>query len=142
MMNHWRLHPMIVHLPIALFISAVGLEVFAAVFKKEKLHSAAWFNFILAVLGSVAAVVTGLLEAERLHLVSHPVFNVHRLFGFLTMGLGVTTLVLLWRLRKRSDKWFRLLFLMALIWVTGFVSIGAYYGGRLVYEYGVGVEES
>ncbi len=140
MIEHFHLHPMVVHFPTALFVSAAGLEIFAVVLKKEKLHSVAWINFILAVLGSVAAVVTGLLEAEHLHLVSHPVFNVHRLFGFLTAGLGVMTLALLWRLRKRSDRWFRLLFLMTLVWVTSLVSIGAYYGGRLVYEYGVGVE--
>src|SRR3989338_7505196 len=102
MIEHFHLHPMVVHFPIALFISAAGLEVFAAVLKKEKLHSAAWFNFILAVLGSVVAVVTGWFEAEHLHLINHPVFNTHRLFGFLTAGLGVAALALLGPLKRRS----------------------------------------
>ncbi|MBI1976432.1 MAG: DUF2231 domain-containing protein [Candidatus Omnitrophica bacterium] len=140
MINHWHLHPMIVHFPIALFIGAMGLELFAVVLKKEKLHSAAWINFILAVLGSVIAVITGWFEAEHLHLVSHPVFNTHRLFGFLTVGLGVAALALLGPLKKRSNRWFRFLFLLILIWGVSLVSIGAYYGGRLVYEYGIGVE--
>ncbi len=140
MIEHFHLHPVVVHFPIALFVSAMGLELFAVVLKKEKLHSVAWINFILAVLGSAAAAVTGLLEAERLHLISHPVFNTHRLFGFLTAGLGVAALALLGLLKRRSDRWFRFLFLITLIWVVSLVSIGSYYGGRLVYEYGVGVE--
>lgn len=140
MIEHFHLHPVVVHFPIALFITGLGLEIVAIGFKKESLHRVAFVNFVLAVLGSVVASITGWFEAEHLHLVSHPVFNTHRLFGFLTAGLGVVALALLGPLKRRSDRWFRFLLLIALIWVVSLVSIGAYYGGRLVYEYGIGVE--
>lgn len=44
-------------------------------------------------------------------------------------------------IKRRSKKAFRIVFLIFLILTTDLVSITGYYGGRLVYEYGVGVEE-
>ena len=79
------LHPKLVHFPIALFTSAMGLEVLSLCFKKESLHRTAVHIYILAALISPLVVLTGLQDAQHLHL-NHPVLTIHRNFALLTMG--------------------------------------------------------
>lgn len=138
MLPHIHLHPIIVHFPIALFISALGLEALSLIFKKENLHRTAWHNYLLAVLTSVASVLSALIEGESLN---HPVFYTHRALGYWTLAVGLLSSVPLFLIKKKSLWLFRMLFLVILIIVASLVSITGYYGGRLVYEYGVGVEE-
>lgn len=141
MIGEFRIHPILVHFPIALFISAMGLEILAIVFKKEKLQEASWINFILAVLITPLVVLTGLAEAKSLHL-SHKIADIHKLFAFLTFGASSISGIGLWIIKKRfSKKTFTITFFILLISVVILVSICGYYGGRLVYEYGVGIEE-
>lgn len=139
--EQFHLHPILVHFPIALFISAMGLETLAIVFKKESLQEASWINFILAVLITPLVVLTGWLEARHLHL-SHKVADIHKIFAFWTWGISLVAGIGLWLIKKKfSKKLFRILFFISLTVVVALISICGYYGGRLVYEYGIGVAE-
>lgn len=139
--GQFHFHPILVHFPIALFISAMGLEILAIVFKKENLQEASWLNFILAVLITPLVVLTGWQEARHLHL-SHKVADIHKIFAFWTFGISSILAIGLWLIKKKfSKKLFRILFFISLILVVALVSICGYYGGRLVYEYGIGVAE-
>ncbi len=139
--GQFHVHPILVHFPIALFISALGLEMLAIVFKKEYLQDVSWTNFILAVLITPLVVLTGLLEAKGLHL-SHKAANIHKMFAFWTFGVSSICAIGLWIMQKKlSQKLFRKLFFISLVLVVILVLICGYYGGRLVYEYGVGVSE-
>lgn len=141
LLSQFHIHPILVHFPIALFISALGLEMLAFAFKRERLQDVAWINFILAVLITPFVVMTGLWEVRHLRL-SHRIADIHKIFAFWTWGLSSILAIGLWLIKKRlSKKLFKIFFFVSLILIAVLVSISGYYGGRLVYEYGVGVEE-
>ena len=133
-----HLHPMVVHFPIALFVSALILELGSLLFKKENLHQTAVVIYVLATVIAPLVVWTGLEEAERVHLTHHPVLDLHRNFALLTMYSSLLSLPILFLLRK--SKALRWIFLIQLLMVVSFVTLTAYNGGRMVYEYGVGID--
>ena len=88
------LHPKVIHFPIALFIGAMGMEVLSLILKKDNLHRTALHMYILATVITPFAVLTGLQEAEHLHL-SHPILTIHRNFALLTMWGSLVSLPIL-----------------------------------------------
>lgn len=136
--THFHIHPIIVHFPIALFISAFGLEILSLIFKKDALHQTAWHNYILAVIAAVAAVVSAVIDGESLQ---HTVFYAHRALGCWTLAIAFVSLAVLFLTKKKSAELFRVMFFIFLVVSSALVLATGYYGGRLVYEYGVGVEE-
>ena len=135
------LHPMLVHFPVALFSSALILETLSIIFKKESLHRSAVHLFVLAVFAAPFTVWTGLREAQEEHLVKHPVLDLHKTFALVTMWLGIAAVLALLFVRKRAAGLSRIVFLVFLVALVSMVAIAAYNGGRLVYEYGIGVEK-
>ena len=143
-------HPKVIHFPIALFIGAVGMEMLSLIFsaiggsasggKKDNLHRTALHMYILAAVITPLAVLTGLQEAEHLHL-SHPILTLHRNFALLTMWGSLISLPILWLAKKKKEKVFRIVFVIFLLMFAAFVSVTGYNGGRMVYEYGVGTEQ-
>ena len=135
-----QLHPMTVHFPIALFITALGLEVLSLVTKKESLHQTALHIYVIAVLITPLVTTTGIWEAERLRL-NHPILDQHRLLALWTMWVSLASLPILYLLKRKCAKCFRIIFIIFLISIAGLVAITAEKGGQMVYEYGVGVAE-
>ena len=133
------LHPMLVHFPIALFIIALVAEVLSRITKIESLHHCAQYLYVLAAIVAPFVVLTGLREADELHL-HHPVVELHEKFGLLTMWTSLVSLPILWLFKKKMARHFRLVFLIFLVLIVTSVVLGAHYGGRLVYEYGIGTE--
>ena len=134
------IHPKVIHFPIALFLGAMGMEVLSLVFKKDNLHRSAFHMYILATVITPFVVLTGLQEAEHLHL-GHPVLTIHRNFALLTMWGSLVSLPILWLAKKKSEKVLRIIFIIFLLMIVGLVSITGHNGGRMVYEYGVGVDQ-
>lgn len=136
-----HLHPALVHFPVALFVSALLME--AASFlphrKKEDFHRSAIHLYVLACILAPFAVWTGLEEAEHEHL-KHPVVNLHRNFALATLWVSWAGAVLLGLIHKRFQKHFRIVFIVFLFLTAALVTLAAYNGGRLVYEYAIGVE--
>jgi len=132
------LHPMVVHFPIALFMTALGLEATSIIFKKESLHKSALYLYIIAALMTPFVVRTGLWEEARLNL-NHPVLYWHRTFALWTMWSSLMSLPVLWFIKKECQRYFRIIFVVFLLVVVSFVSLAGYNGGRMVYEYGVGM---
>ena len=139
-MIEFPLHPMVVHFPIALFVTALGLELLSLIAKKESLHQSAVHIFIIASLLTPLVVRTGIEEAEELRL-THPVLDKHRLFALWCMWVSLAALPVLWFTKKEFGKYFKVIFLAFLIGVISLVSFTGYHGGRMVYEYGVGIEK-
>jgi len=135
-----HLHPMVVHFPIALFIMALVFDCLSLIIKNENLHKAAIYMYVTAALITPLVVKTGIWEAEKIGL-SHPLLDKHRTFALWTMWTSLMSLPLLWLLKKEATKYFRFTFLAFLIFTAITVSIGADKGGRMVFEYGVGIEE-
>ena len=134
------LHPLIVHFPIALLMTATSLDALALAVKRPALHRIALWNLALGTLGAAAAVASG-LQAEDVAKHSFEIWQVielHKRLGMTTLILGL--MVVSWRLSKRDQlsRHVRRLTVAAMLVMTATLSIGAYLGGRLVYEFGVG----
>ena len=144
------LHPKVIHFPIALFLGAMGMEALSLIFsttggsasgeKKDNLHRTAFHMYIFATVITPFVVLTGLQEAEHLHL-SHPILTIHRNFALLTMWGSLVSLPILWWAQKKGEKVLRIVFIVFLLMLVGFVSIAGHNGGRMVYEYGVGTQQ-
>jgi len=133
-------HPLVVHFPIALLITALLLDGFALALKRPPLHRVALWNLTLGTCGAGVAVWTGYRATDiaRHSFEIHQVMELHRKLGIATLILG--SLVVIWRLWKRDRLGLpaKLLVFLAMLGMAGTLSYGAHLGGRLVYEFGVG----
>ena len=134
-----HLHPMLVHFPIALFVTALILEISAVLFRKENLHKSALTIFTIGTLMTPLVVQSGLWQAEDLHL-DHPLLDQHRQFAYLTMWGSLIALTGVIVLKNTFAKYARIFFLASLLVIVGLVAMTADRGGDMVFEYGVGVE--
>src|SRR3989338_3466041 len=97
----FHLHPMVVHFPVALFLSALLFEIISVFSRKETLHQTAVSIYTLAVAAVPFAVITGLWEAEEWNLTNHKVFLQHRNFAFLTLGISLISFFIVTRGKKQ-----------------------------------------
>lgn len=134
-----HLHPALVHFPIALYISALLMEWASFLFKKESFHRSAMHLYLLACALAPLAVWTGLQEAEHEHL-KHPIVTLHRNFALTTLWVSWSGALLLGAVHRYCSKYFRAVFVVLLVLTAGLVTLTAYNGGRLVYEYAIGVK--
>jgi len=142
-MSFWPMesaHPMIVHLPIALLSTGVGLDAAAIVLRRTGLHRIALWNLTLGTVGAGLAVLTG-LQAEDIAKHSFEIWQViewHKKLGISTLILGLMTVS--WRLVKRDALTARARLVTSVLSLAmlGTLACGAHLGGRLVYEFGVG----
>ena len=133
-------HPLVVHFPIALLLTAVGLDLLALILKRQHLYGVALWNLALGTLGAGVAVWTGdqASDIAKHSFEIYQVMELHRKLGIATLILG--SLAVVWRLWRRDQLgcWARRLALLMMLGMTGTLAYGAHLGGRLVYEFGVG----
>ncbi len=132
------LHPKLVHFPIALFMTAFVFEILSRLFKKNLLSQASVLMYCFAAVLTPVVVYSGLMEQARVNL-HHPVLALHKTFAFLTLWISLGSLPLLWAASKVSQKTFKNFFLIVLVSLSITVTMAGYYGGKMVYEYSVGV---
>ena len=133
-------HPLVVHFPIALLLTAVALDLLAVALKRPGWHRIALWNLALGTAGAGLAVWSGLRASE----VAKHTFNIYQVME-LHERLGISTLVTgslitVWRLlmRDRLAGWARVVAIAMMLGMAGTLAYGAHLGGRLVYEFGVG----
>ena len=141
MAHSLHLHPMLVHFPIALFIGALGFEIVSLIFKKDEFHRTALGLYILAAVISPLVVQAGFWEEDAMGGIHHPVFENHEKFALLTMWTALASLPVLWFTQKKAPQWLRKVFVFFVFFTALTVFITAYYGGHMVYDYGIGIEE-
>ena len=140
MTPHWvqligRLHPVVIHFPIALMLVACLCEILHLTTRKRFFHLAAELNLALAILGTIVAIVLGWILAATTHDVSADVRWIvpwHRWLGVAALAAGIGAFVVLHLSRLHSQRWIWLYWGLlalsgALIGVTGHL------GGELVY---------
>jgi uncharacterized membrane protein len=97
-------HVVLIHFPIALFLSAVAFDYLGQWTKNRALAAAAYFNFVLAAAFTVPVVATGLaawqwaLEGQRLK----GILLMHLVQGCLSSVLIWLVLWIHWRVRRHS----------------------------------------
>ncbi|HEY6618860.1 MAG TPA: DUF2231 domain-containing protein [Steroidobacteraceae bacterium] len=139
-------HPLVVHFPIALVLSATALLLAARLFRNESLAAAAatvgTWNLCLGAVAALFALASGLGAVLDLDVSAavHQAISVHVKWAMLTTLLLV--LLSVWRgagtASRSRPSW---IFLIVLIAASSALSYTAYRGGKNVYEYGVGVKK-
>jgi uncharacterized membrane protein len=131
-----------VHFPIALLIASFLFDAVAYWGKRDTFEKPAFWNLTLGLVAAAAAVVTGLLAEDIVPQfpVIHETVERHETLAFVT--LGAFALLFLWRILKGGKFFIRFRAYYLALALIGLLSLGAtaYYGGELVYKFGVGIQ--
>ena len=121
---------------LSLFLDLVGIKSG----KREYLH----FGFIALILTGIfviLAVVSGLIEENRVVIPpnAESVFEIHETMAFISTVLILA--MAFWRIGLKNQLSGNILSIYLIVTIIGMISLyaGAFYGGKLVYEYGSGV---
>jgi uncharacterized membrane protein len=99
-------HVVLIHFPIALFISAVGFDYLAQWRKNQALAAAAYFNLLLAAISTVPAVASGLmawrwaLEGQKMK----GILLIHLILGCISSVMIWLVFWSHWRVRRLPDR--------------------------------------
>lgn len=147
------LHPKFIHFPIALFLTYTLFEIIGIIFKKEAFTKSAYILLILALLGAVAAVLTGnqasqaaeklsdLLEKTNVNIPLGAI-DKHEEYGTIALWYitGVVVLRTYLLLKKKFSGWLKYSFILLSLIGSLLIYETASLGGRLVYQHGVGTD--
>nr|BAL58782.1 hypothetical conserved protein [Candidatus Acetothermum autotrophicum] len=146
-----NIHPIIVHFPIALFLTGFALDVIGHLFQRDVLKRAGLILVVLGAVGALAAMLSGQFAEESVeeHLskAGERVLDTHedlgKLTAYLLIGVAAIRLILAmsWLSRWRWIAGTALvIYLIAGAVGVGALTVTGYYGGELVYRYGAGVQ--
>ena len=135
------LHPRFVHFPIALSLAGVLFLALGLFRRQERFTGYGQWSLLLGWLGTLAAVVTGLIDQASAPQEATVTAIIDR---HITAGITLliaSGLALYWPLRNKklwttSARWGYLALLVAIVLL---VLAEGWLGGKLVCEYGVGV---
>jgi uncharacterized membrane protein len=140
-----NLHPIVVHFPIALLVTAAALDVLSWVMGRHRwLRSVATSLFVLGTAGTVVAYLTGQAAEQSVWLpgMAHAVVGAHGTWARRTVWFfAAMTLCRLIALRLSRHEPGPVL--VATLVLAGMVGVGLLYetgdrGAQLVFQYGVG----
>ncbi len=140
-----ELHPPIVHFAIALTITGVIFDLLGFVLKKDSLKHAGFWTFIIGVLAVWGAMFSGeaaeeaverFVEGTKIENVFESHEELGKLLPWIFTGLGLFRIYLY---MKESVKLLIIYLVLAFIGI-GLIGYQGRLGGKLVYEYGVGVK--
>jgi len=139
-----QLHPIIVHFVIAPLVIALVFDFLWLFKKQENFEKFSWYCLIIAATAGILSVISGLMAEENVVFsdLSLEVFEYHELFAFiLIVFLQIQTL---WRLGFGGEIPRNYSYLYFIVTLASLISviITSYYGGKLVFEYGIGVKSS
>jgi uncharacterized membrane protein len=139
-------HPLVVHFPIALILSATVLLLAARLLRNESLAATTatvgTWNLCLGAAAALFALATGLGAVLDLDIsaAARQAISLHLKWAMFTTLLLV--LLAVWRgagtASRSRPSW---LFLIVLVAASAALSYTGYRGGRNVFEYGVGVRK-
>jgi len=135
-----NIHPLVVHFPIALLVSAALFYALALVFRKDTLTATAFSLLILGALSACVVAGTGLYAEDGVMVsfsVREHLLDVHERFMLVTTGLSIILTV--WAVIARPfPKKGRPIFLLLFLAILVIMTLGADYGARMVYDYDAG----
>ena len=135
-----NIHPMLVHFPIALWLSALLIWVAHVATQRSDLWDTGRLVLTLGTLGGIAAVASGYWATDQMGHSGpgHDLVHVHRDWMVATTALATVTTAGAWLYRGGSLG--PRLGLVGLLLVTGgLLTVGADRGAELVFRHGVGV---
>jgi uncharacterized membrane protein len=135
-----NIHPLVIHFPIA-FLMGAALFYFATwIMKKEDFAKAGFWTLLLGTVSLAVSVGTGLYAEQgvMVHLsVREKLLQPHKNFMIATAALCF--ILTIWASVQRPfPKKGRIVFLILILLMVGVMTVGADFGGRLVYDYNAG----
>lgn len=134
-------HPFLTHFPIALLTVGFCFELAAVLRRGAEFSRFGWWNQLLGTIGLAATVVTGLLAEARTTIgpEAQHAFETHEQLAF--FSATVFAILLFWRISCRTRLPEKNGRLFLLLFGAGIIALwaGAWYGGDIVYTFGVGV---
>ena len=135
-----NIHPLVIHFPIAFLMGAALFYFAAPIFKKEKFAKTGFWVLMAGALSLAASIATGLYAEEGVMLslsVRANLLTPHKNLMLATSGL--CAILTVWALAARPfPKKGRVLFLSLFLVMIGVMTLGADFGGRMVYDYNAG----
>ena len=138
-------HPLIIHFPIALLSLAVGLLVLTIFYTKEWITKSTMGLLALGSIGALVSYITGRSAADDigLNLKAEVAIGTHSdwaLYTLIYFGVFTVLFYIIQFVLKKDQVLIRVV--LAVLAMIGFFILGqtAEYGGRLVFEYGLGVQ--
>jgi uncharacterized membrane protein len=138
-MNH-PLHPILVHLPVGLWIASFVLDIAYFSTGNSDLAVSSYYCMALGLLGALLAVPTGLAEYQDIPVSTLPrrVATLHLFMNLVIMLFYVGNLISRFKNVGDSFHFVTVQQLFLSILSVFLLSISGYLGGRLVYYYGIG----
>lgn len=146
------IHPMLVHFPVVFILTLAAFDVIVVAFGISLDRPACTANVsaglaLLAALAAVAAYVFGDIayDAALSKGIPEARLETHQLFGTIAMSVIVSWGLargLVWWRRKPVARRYRWGFAAIELSIAALVVVTAFYGGQLVYEFGVNVAPS
>jgi uncharacterized membrane protein len=147
-----QIHPLVVHFPIVFFLSLAVLDT-VALFRSTPIDGRGSFANLsagLAVLAGLAAVAAYSFGDAALEVALASGINEARLETHELLGTTTAIVLGIWGLARAFIWWRQLPISRGKIWgvvfaelaVSLLIIITAYYGGQLVYDFGVNVASS
>ena len=137
------LHPLLVHFPIALLITAFFFYIFARIKSSKTAELVAVANLITGTILSFAASYSGVIADERLNFTPqvHELMEIHEKLGWVIGGFF--SILSIWGFFAYRRPGSKVIPLFLILYLLGVASLGlqGYLGGYMVYEGGAGVAE-
>lgn len=133
-----RLHPALVHFPIALMVVALAAEVCCIVTREGRYADTARFLVNIAAWVAIPVAATGFLRAGHVTLdaAGQHAFAIHRIFGIATPVLAFLCAGLSAGVRRSGQIWELMLFRVVLLMTAVSAVMAGLYGGEIVFGAG------
>ena len=137
-----NIHPVLTHFPIVLLTLSLLFDGLGALLRRADLERIGSWAQLLGIAALAVTIGTGLAarNGQTIGAEAVDVIQMHQEIAFAVVAIA--SLLLLWRIAGRlrlPDKHRSIYLLLSLAMVT-LLWVGAWYGGKLVYEFGIGVQ--
>jgi uncharacterized membrane protein len=137
-------HPLFVHFPIALWLSALAFEAASLWRSNDEWHRTAVRLLYLGTFAGLAAVSTGLMAQNSVEPgrdIQAVLFQ-HKVLMLITTGFAIALCLYVYSLRNKFSSSARKVFLAGLVVLAILLTFGADRGGFLVFHYAQSVNET
>jgi uncharacterized membrane protein len=133
-----RLHPALIHFPLALIVTAFAAEMIFVARRDERFSAVARFMIHAGAWMGVAAALSGFARAASITIAPDvsSAFAVHRIAGIATPVLAFLAAALADGVRRSGQIWELFLYRIVLALAAAGAVIAGYHGGEIVYGAG------